>query len=408
MKRENVKLIAVLVLILTLIIFSTANEFFNKPVFNNEDTIENSERFEKETVAEVSENIEMETILLAAEETESEPDAAFEFTDGIMLCDIDGDGSPEKFELTKGDVCTATMNGTSFELCDMYMDDVYYGSFFSGHPNFLAVVQHKITGRRALVCSILSGYYDDVFNIVTIDKDKVTVTDSSASTFPVNTNSSRVRDIVLKDYVFLDEKIYISLDSNNYADAIEEYRNINKPITYGNSEDGRVPCYLKKFDLDNRELEYIPLPVITYDEYVKAKEEGFYILDGVKYELGYQASDWAPDAYLLSEDGEQYWFYEPWEGYPAAIIAYNKRNPIKVKMSDDFKVRYGVTGYDENGIASGFDEFGNMIDCGAIENRAAYTAEEYFESFYSLNFAGDKYITIENGEAVYFDDWYHD
>jgi len=388
----------------------------------NEDKPEIKEQISEKTGSENKEALGYEDIYLDYIDNNKDY-----FERGMMLCDLNDDGIPELFSLGDNEEGTIAcyheytdgkIISPGEESIKTYIDLdslIKAETFFENTGNFLGVYKNNTTGELAFINSGSDPDGKDIFDIISFENGKLSLKDESIKNLEQSaTNPVRKRDEIMVDYAPIDG-LYSSyilkgeLDGDNPAgDAkemleklIEEFKT-GKNVSYGEMKDSEVYCYIKDIDVDNSEIVVVPAEKITYDEYEKAFNSDKIInvngedmsiqLDEVLYEeYGI--------AYLYRMPWFEYQFYVPTEEYPESIIeGYLGNKPVKLKLSDEAKVRYGVLGYDETGEVNGYE---------TLERNEEYSVSEYKAHYAEYSMGSYYKAVIENNEVVCLDVMYH-
>lgn len=348
------------------------------------------------------------------------------FQRGMMLCDLNEDGVPELFSLTDendmeviefhqykdGEVITPEKD--SPKTC-IYINDILKPkTFHENTQDFFGMYRNKKTGQRALINSLAFSIDPDLFDIITYDGNQYSIKDESVKESDDGWAVVQKRDTVMAEYELVENEIFTHVllrgsfgGENSTVDRvaalyqlINQFENSDRGVKYDTVTDGIYNCYIRDVNLDENEICIIPAAEITYAEYTNAMNtDKLFELNGetmsIVKENGFLYNDFGLIE-LYDATGTAYSFYEPSEDYPVSVIDWYLGNtPVKVKMSDDFAVRYGVSGlYDENGEPTDYE---------TCDREKRYTAEEYFPYFAEYSMGSIYKAVIKNNQLEFLD-----
>ena len=351
------------------------------------------------------------------------------FSRGMMLCDLNDDNIPELFSIAYGEAddvvyyheikdgsVVAPAEGTVKTYIDI-ANLVSPATFFENSRFFLGIYKNKATGQKALINSVADGSENDRFDIITFKNDKLIIEDNGVKSSVDNSwPIDEQRDAVMADYEVVKEGLYASyllrgeFGGENGSDPVEalkgllaEFKNPETNAEYNKATDGDFFCYIKDINIANNEIALIPVANITYEEYTNAMDSDKIITVNGE-DMSIQI-----DENLYNELGIASLFHMPWfeyrfnvpteENSTSVIEGYRGNAPLKVKMSDDLKIRYGVTGYDAEGEPVGYETLGRNQE---------YTVSEYLAHFAQYNMGSYYKVTIKNNELVLLDVLYNE
>ena len=183
---------------------------------------------------------------------------------------------------------------------------------------------------------------------------------------------------------------------------IEDFKKSETSTKYDKTTDGEFFCYIRNINLSDNEIELIPAASINYEEYNNAiNSDKMFTLNGETMSI--QLDDFLYSEYgiahLYQMPSFEYQFYVPTEDYPTSVIeGYIGNTPIKVKMSSDLKIRYGVSGeYDIDGTPMGYETLGRNQE---------YSISEYITHFAEYNMGSYYKAVIKNNELEFLDVMY--
>ena len=100
-------------------------------------------------------------------------------------------------------------------------------------------------------------------------------------------------------------------------------------------------------------------------------------------------------ARLYATHGRRYSFYIPTEESPESVIeGYMRRRHIKVNITDNTIVRYGVLGYDEEGKPTGYESLGR---------EETYSLRGYMDYFARYSMGSYYKAVVKDGKLQYLD-----
>lgn len=343
------------------------------------------------------------------------------FSRGFILCDLNDDNIPELFSVRYGydsneiffheyknsEMIAPTEASPKFCIDEYKLFKKY--TFHENTTSFINVFYNKKTGKKAL---INANYYDDtgdVFDIITYGEDGYNIKDKSEKNLE---NMRANRDTVMSYYKLLENELITGILPRgilNWGTAevtldelFEEFENRTNTIEYDTVSDGEFDCYVRNVDLENKEIELFPAAHITYEEFEIIKDsKELYTINDENFALHL-------DEFLYNELGiatfhsmpiYEYQFNVPNEENEKSVIEkYTGNKPVKLKFSENFKVRYGVLGYDENG---------NPTDYESIGGKESFTADEYFPHFAEYEMLNYCKAVVQNNEIICLDVLYH-
>ncbi len=375
----------------------------------------NQEDTEKQPA--VVETIDYETPYLEYIESQYEY-----FNRGILLCDLNDDNVPELFSIaydTEGDKLMYHQlqeDGTVIAKEDIatYIDSMQFvdpSTFFETPRLFFGIYKNKTTAQKALINSNIGYENRDVFDVITFEGDSVVLKSEGVTDL---STVDKKRDEIMSCYEVSEKTYELSYllrgefggeHGNNpvagMQEAIEQFKEKQTP-EYASAVDGELECYIKSINLSDNEMILVPVAYVTYEAYTNAKEgEKFITINEDEMSLQY-------DENLAEEQGIAHLFQMPWmdyafeiptEEYPESVLQdYFCNTPMKVKISKDCKIRYGVTGiYDENGNPTGYETLGRKPE---------YTVSEYLPHYAEYSMGSYYKATIKNNELVSIDVMY--
>lgn len=350
------------------------------------------------------------------------------FSRGMLLCDLNDDGIPELFSIAydeNGDLVRyhefkdGVVTEPSENSVKTYIDInnlIQPTNFYENTTNFFGLYKNKSTGQKALINSIGDGSENDVFDIIIHEDDRVCLNDEGVKSIEgYSWSVSEKRDYIMINYEVVEGELYAEyrlrgeFGSENGADAsltlkalIDEFEQGRKDVKYDKASDGEFFCYIKNIDLENDEITLIPVASITYEEYEDARNsEGLVTVNGEEMSIQTDENSYQEfgEVQLFQMPWFEYWFNPPTAESPISIIrGYRGNTPVKVKMSKNLKIRYGVDGE--------YDADGNPIGYETLEREKEYSMEEYISHYAEYNMHSYYKAVIENDEIIYLDVFY--
>ena len=351
------------------------------------------------------------------------------FSRGMILSDLNDDKVPELFsiaydeegdllqyhELKDGAVITSNENAVK-----TYIDpssQIRPATYFERPGDFFGVYNNKTTGEKAIINSIADGSEKDILDIITFEDGKLVLKKEGIKAAVENRwNIQERRDSVMRDYELVEDGYYsYCLIKGNlgegeltpeevFVELNNGFKSQKQPGEYENIKDDEFYCYIRNISLTEGKIDLIPVEYISYDEFKKAIDG-----DRIVTVNGEEMSIKTDDLYeykklliarLYAMPWFEYIFDVPTEENPDSIIeGYMGNNTVKVKISKDLKIRYGVLGYNEDGTPSDYETLGRNQE---------YKVEEYLPHFAEFGMGSYYKATVKNGEIVYLDVLYHD
>ena len=337
------------------------------------------------------------------------------FSRGMMLCDLNDDKIPELFSIAydesgdvvyfhgiKGNKVVAPRENSPKTYVDIY-NLVRPTTFFEDPGHFIGIYKDRKSGQKVIINSIAAYSEADRLDIISFDGKKPVFKDEGVKaaveeTWPVLER----RDLVMANYELCQDKLFTKfLIRGEFSEAsgnspitalkelMDEFRKSGTAEEAGSLENEEFYCYIKNIDMANKEITLIPAAKISYEEYAKAmNNSGFHTLNGetmVIQENEAMVSEQGVST-LYAEPGIEYQFSPPAPGgVPSVISGYIGMPPVKAKISNNLKVRYGVLGeYDENGEPTGYESLGRETELTIndyVSKYATYTMGSYFKAY---------------------------
>jgi len=436
MNKNTLKLIIVSAILIVLIAIGTISAFVDSlekiplqnKVASEENNIPVAEADDKSKNTDNQDELpDYETIYLDYIKNNTEY-----FSRGMMLCDLNDDDIPELFSIAydeEGDLVyyhelkDNTVITPSDGSVKTYIDIdnlVRPTTFFEDTGHFIGIYKNKSTGQKALINSIADGSENDRFDIITYNGESFVLKDEGVksainNSWPIN----KKRDSVMSDYALANDELYTSFllrgefggeygndPVESLKGLIEDFKKSETSIKYDKTTDGEFFCCIRNINLSDNEIELIPVASITYEEYNDA------INADKMFTLNEETMSIQLDDFLYSEYGIahlyqmpsfEYQFYVPTEEYPTSVIeGYIGNTPVKVKMSNDLKIRYGVSGaYNTDGTPNDYETLGRNKE---------YTMSEYLPHFAEYSMNSYYKAIIKNNKLVFldvmYDEWY--
>ena len=346
------------------------------------------------------------------------------FNRGMMLCDLNDDGVPELFSITyteEGDLITYHKfnedSGTVTEKSSVktYIDvsELIKSSTFYENPlNFIGIYKNKSSGCKALINSVSNGNWDDRFDIIFFDRELKIKNEGVKAPAENSFQLATKRDIVMNEYELSDDALYSRfLVRGEYggkygedpavalSELIEEYESKKNKVVFEEAENGEMFCYVRNISLSDNEIELIPVAYISLEKYQKSMDSDKLVnINGEAMSIQYDevVLGGCGIANLVQSPYFKYEFDVPTEQHPVSVIeGYRGNTPVKIKMSPNLKIRYGVLGeYNANGTPVGYETLGRSRDY-AVSEYIPYFARYCMGSYYKA--------FIEDGELIFLD-----
>ena len=345
------------------------------------------------------------------------------FSRGMILCDLNDDEVPELFsisyepegdrllyhEFKDGKVSPKHKVTSYINLNNL----IHSTTYFEDTRNFFGIYENKATGQKVLINSVMENDISSLFDIITFEEKELALTSKSED---VTENGNSKRDEIMSQYEVSKELPVTSYllrgefggeygidPAATLKGIIEEFKSEKAPTEYAPVTDGEFDCYIQDINLTNNEMVLVPAAYITLEEYTKAKENNELLtINGEETSLQY-------DEVLATEQGIAHLYQLPWfsysfeiptEEHPKSLLNdYLGNTPMKVKMSENTKIRYGVLGtYNEDGTPTGYETLGRKQE---------YTVSEYLPHYAEYNMGSYYRAIIKNNEVVSIDVMYH-
>lgn len=403
MKKKALMLIAAMVVVALVMSICIVSSLFA----NNEN--------DEGTVAVISDKAEIYTQAYT-DYAQSNPDV---FSGGMMLSDINGDDIPELFSI-HGSQSDMILKYHKFadgavSPCDD-VDEIAFdcalitepATFYESPRSFIGLYKNKNTGERVLITAGVttddSDGRKDNFVIVSFDGTKMTVSDKSVNIADDGIRSvDSTRDKVMADYELIEGGLHYAHDHNAIIDnpretlyaLISKYE--NESITaYGEFADGEYYCYVKDVNFATGTAVLVPAQEITLEEFSKTFDGNRIIkINDESMSMQVDEDDETGRARLYATHGRRYSFYIPTEESPESVIeGYMRRRHIKVNITDNTIVRYGVLGYDEEGKPTGYESLGR---------EETYSLRGYMDYFARYSMGSYYKAVVKDGKLQYLD-----
>lgn len=327
------------------------------------------------------------------------------FTKGVILCDLNDDSIPELFsvennseskkdnymgydflfyhELKDGVVIHPT--DSSIKSCLRVNDLMQPNTFFEDTYQFFGIYRNTTTGKKALINHTECN--NDMFDVISFEENRLVL----------NLEDVLCTDEVMGNYRLVQGEWYAAYVFENTIEdtlqtLIDDFKAKNRQVKYDNTSDGKIECHIRDVDLEKNEIELVPVSYITYDEYIDAiNSDKKYFLNGHEYDIYIDEYDYTEfgTVYLRREPDIVYGFECPSEEYPVSEIGnYFGNIPIKVKFSNDMKIKFSYRTQD-------------------YEGKNEYNVREYFSDF-SEYMDGLYKAFIKNNKLIYLEHIYHE
>lgn len=343
------------------------------------------------------------------------------FGEGMMLCDINGDDIPELFSMHSSQ---SAMILKYYKFADgvvsLYeeLDEIVFdcalitepATFCESPRSFVGLYKNKNTAERVLISSCIttddSGYRKDNFFIVSFDGADMKVSDKSANIADNGIRSADIRrDEIMAEYELIEGGIHYAHSHGEIIDDPREtlYSLISKyesdsPLAYGELADGDYYCYVKDINLAAGKAVLVPAQNMTFKEFSKAMDGNRIVKindESMSIQINEREYSETDRAYLYAAHGRVYSFVTPTEDSPESVIeGYMRRRHVKVDITDDTIVRYGVLGYDADGNPTGYETLGR---------EEAYSLRGYMDYFARYSMGGYCKAVVRGGQLKYLD-----